>query len=115
MVIAADGEPLWPQSFDPINVLRTDTNEVLHKRWVKAGNDAGTIEILDRASLTTGAGTHPLFNGIAKVVVTGLDAEPTLRERDGEVTISASGVTGTFRAVTTELQGQTLVVRLRPR
>ena len=115
VVIAADGEPLWPQGFDPLNVLRTDTSEVLHKRWLKAGNDAGTIEILDRASLTTGAGTHPLFNGIGKIVVTGLDAEPTLGERDGEVAISAAGVTGTFRAATTELQGQTLVVRLRPR
>ncbi len=115
VVIAADGEPLWPQGFDPLNVLRTDTTEVLHKRWLKAGNDAGTIEILDRASLTTGAGAHPLFNGIAKIVVTGLDAEPTLHERDGEVVISATGTSGTFRAATTELQGQTLVVRLQPR
>ncbi len=115
VVIAGYGEPLWPQGFDPLNVLRTDTNEVLHKRWLKAGNDAGTIEILDRASLTTGAGTHPLFSGIAKIVVTGLHAEPTLRERDGEVSISATGVTGTFRAATTELQGQTIVVRLRSR
>ncbi len=115
VVIAADGEPLWPQGFDPLNVLRTDTNDVLHQRWLKAGNDAGTIEILDRASLTTGAGTHPLFNGIAKIVVTGLHAEPTQRERDGEVNISATGVTGTFRAATTELQSQTLIVRLRSR
>lgn len=113
VIVAADSAPLWPQGFDPLNVLRTDSSDILHKRWLKAGNDAGTIEILDRASLTTGAGTHPLFNGIARVVVTGLNAEPTVRERDGTVTISAAGASGTFRTATTELQGQTIIVRLQ--
>ena len=66
VVIAADGEPLWPQGFDPLNVLRTDTNEVLHKRWLKVGNDAGTIEILDRASLTPGRGHTPCSTALPR-------------------------------------------------
>jgi hypothetical protein len=44
VIVAADSAPLWPQGFDPLNVLRTDSSDILHKRWLKAGNDAGTIE-----------------------------------------------------------------------
>jgi len=94
--IVAGGEPLWPQGFDPWNVKNLGERVVLHTRWVKVGNGAGSVEVLDRPSLTEGLGPHPLFNGARRLVVTGL-AEPALTEGEGQVGIEAKGLKGSFR------------------
>ena len=94
--IVAGEEPLWPQGFDPWNVKNLGERAVLHTRWVKVGNGAGSVEVLDRPSLTEGVGPHPLFNGARRLVVTGL-AEPALTEGEGQVGIEAKGLKGSFR------------------
>ncbi|MGH9670408.1 MAG: hypothetical protein ACRD3A_09880 [Terriglobales bacterium] len=108
--IIAGKEPLWPQGFDPWNVANLGDNLVLHTRWLKLGNAGGTIEVLDHASLTEGAGPHPLFNGARKLTVTGL-AEPKVTDAGGRVTIDVPGAKGTF-AGTLERDSQTLRIRL---
>jgi hypothetical protein len=47
------------------------------------------------ASLTEPVGAHPLFEGVRRLIVTGL-AEPRVSEADGKVTIEAAGVTASF-------------------
>jgi hypothetical protein len=69
--------------------------EVLHTRWLKLGNGSGAIEVLGRSGLTEAAGAHPLFNGVRKLIVTGL-ADPKVSQTDGKVTLEAQGVTATF-------------------
>src|SRR5690606_15282135 len=46
VVEAADGRPLWPQGFDPLNVERVDGG-LLHTRFLRLGNDAGELLAID--------------------------------------------------------------------
>jgi hypothetical protein len=95
--IVAGKEPLWPQGFDPWNVVVLGDKEVLHTRWLKLGNGSGAVEVLGRSALTEAAGAHPLFNGVRQVIVTGL-ADPKVSQADGKVTIEAQGVKVSFSA-----------------
>jgi hypothetical protein len=113
LVVEADtSAPLWPQGFDPLNVQRVGAASVLHTRHLKLGNDAGAIEILDRHALTEGAGAHPLFNGVRRMTLGGLDAEPSVQEAGGKVTLSAGGVKAEFRGARIERAGRTFTLRL---
>ncbi len=105
-------QPLWPQGFDPWNVSLVAKGEILHGRWLKLGNDDSTLEVLDRPSLTEGAGEHPLFNGVRKLVVTGLPAEPKVRQDGDSLVIEAEGVTARLKGATTEKEGPVLRVKL---
>jgi hypothetical protein len=116
IIVKADaGAPLWPQGFDPLNVLRLGQREVLHTRYLKLGNDAGAIEILDRRSLTEGAGAeHPLFNGVRQLTLAGIANEPVTEESQGKTTITAANIKGEFRNARLERAGQTLSIILQP-
>lgn len=107
----ARGEPFWPQGFDPLNVERLGGASVLHGRYVKLGNGAGQLETYGAAAITEGAGAHPLFEGVRRVVLSGL-GEPDASEADGAVTIRARGLTAEFRGARLERDGTTLRVRV---
>lgn len=109
--VIAGKEPLWPQGFDPWNVQNLGDNNVLHTRWMKVGNASGELEVLDHASLTEGVGPHPLFNGTKRLVVTGL-GPVSLSEKDGRVTMEATGIKGAFAGASVTNKGQAVVVRL---
>ncbi|MCU0635034.1 MAG: hypothetical protein MUE41_09185 [Gemmatimonadaceae bacterium] len=111
-VIAPDA-PLFPQGFDPLNVQVVASSTVLHTRWLKLGNDAGTIEVLGRAALTEGAGAHPMFNGVRTLTVTGLAQEPVITTGDDATTVRGDGVTLTLTGWLAERSGR--VITLRPR
>jgi hypothetical protein len=112
-LIAADGAPFFPQGFDPLNVVRVSTREVIHTRYLKLGNAAGVFEIINRRSLTEGAGEHPLFNGVRRLTITGLTAEPIVAESGGKTTITASDLKAELRDVEITRSGQTMLVRLK--
>ncbi len=105
-------EPLWPNGFDPLNVVHVTETEILHTRWVKLGNATGSVEILNRASLSEAAGDHPLFSGVRKLTVTGIPAEPAALDKDGTVSLKADGVTGEFQKARVEKAAQTITVTL---
>ena len=105
--------PLFPQGFDPLNVERVGAREVLHTRYLKLGGGAGTIELIDRVSLTEGAGAHPLFNGVRRLTVTGLAAEPGVAESGGKTTITAENLKAEFSGAQVTRDGRTVLVRLK--
>jgi len=107
--IVAGKEPLWPQGFDPWNVVIFGDQEVLHTRWLKLGNGSGTVEVLGRGALTKAAGPHPLFNGVRQLTVTGL-ADPKVSETGGKVTLEAVGVEATFAG---SVEREANLVRIR--
>lgn len=109
VVVAAD-EPLSPQGFDPLNVEKLGPGEVLHSRWVKLGSSAGSLEVLDARAVTESAGTHPLFEGVRRVTVTGIRSEPEVRESATGITLKATGVTAEFGGARLERKGQTLTI-----
>jgi hypothetical protein len=112
IVIAGEGEPLWPQNFDPLNVRSLGGGEVLHTRWLKVGNSAGTIEVLERPSLTEGRGSHPLFNGVSIITAAGLASEPEVREDGGTLVLKSEGFKAELKGARWERSGQTITVRL---
>lgn len=115
IVVNADAAaPLWPQGFDPLNIRRIGGSDVLHTRHLKLGNDAGAIESFHPHMLTTGAGAHPLFNGVLQLTLNGLAAEPVVREAEGKLTLEAAGVKAEFRGARLERAGQTFNVSLQP-
>lgn len=105
-------QPLWPQGFDPLNVTSLGKGEILHRRWVKLGNEGGTVEVLDREALSEGAGEHPLFNGVRKLTVTGLPEEPGFQREGDALVITAGGVTAKLKGAAAEKEGSVLRVKL---
>ncbi|HEX6737195.1 MAG TPA: hypothetical protein VF310_02875 [Vicinamibacteria bacterium] len=91
-VEAAAGAPLFPHGFDPLNVVAFPDGAVLHTRFLKLGNAAGTVEVLGRAALTEAAGRHPLFEGVRRLRLTGLSAMPSVQESAGTVRVEAEGL-----------------------
>lgn len=113
VVESGGGEPMWPQGFDPLNVDRLGTERVLHTRFLRLGNGAGKLAVLDAAALTEGVGPHPLFQGVRRVVLTGMD-EPVVTEADGTVRLRAPGVTLQFKGAKVARVGDVITVRLSP-
>ncbi len=115
IVEAADGQPLWPQGFDPLNVERVDGG-LLHTRFLKLGNDDGELQAIDEAgadveAFTEGVGPHPIFNGVRRFAVAGL-AKPEVATEGGQVTIHGPGFTATFRNASARVNGTEVVVHL---
>jgi hypothetical protein len=112
LVIEADpDDPLWPRGFDPSNLNRVEGG-VLHTRFLKLGNDSGEMEVLDGEALTEGAGTHPLFNGVRRVVITGLTDEPETIETGDRLAIHAPSLTVDFSGYHIDRSDGTISVRL---
>jgi hypothetical protein len=110
VVVIAEGEPLWPEGFDPWNVQGVGDAAVLHRRFLKLGNATGRIEALDRPALTEPAGAHPLMNGVRRVVFSGFDAKPAVSATGGGVKIAAPGLAAEFRSATVEESGRIVLV-----
>ncbi len=113
IVIDADASPLFPQGFDPLNVSRVSATEVLHTRFLKLGNDRGTVELLGQAALTEGrAGQHPLFAGVRRVTIPGLSAV-AVRDSAGVLVVQAKGLQARLRGAAADTTGTTISVHPR--
>lgn len=110
LVVRAIGEPLWPQGFDPLNVRVLGGGVLLHGRFLKLGNAAGSLEMLGGRGLTEPAGEHPLFNGVRTFTIAGLAAAPDVQEREGVVTFSSGAVKGTFSPGSVQREARTVTV-----
>ena len=113
VVVMAGDDPLWPQKFDPLNVLRLGGGEVLHRRWLKLGNADAEFEVLDREALTVAVGPHPLLQGVRQLTVTGLKEKPEVHERAGWARLEAPGFTAKLKQATVEISGHELRIRLK--
>ena len=117
IVQAADGRPLWPQGFDPLN-LQLVEGGLLHGRFLRLGNDNGTLEAVDGPganieALTVAAGTHPLFNGVSRVTIA-VGLRPAVEASEGRVQLRAPGFTATFARATARETDSTILVDLAP-
>ncbi len=113
LVIDAGREPLWPQGFDPWKIESLPDGRLLHQQWLKLGNAAGSIEVLEHASWTESAGGMPLAGGIRRLVVPGLSAAPSVTWEGDEVRITAQGIKARLRATSATTEGGALHVKLR--
>ena len=114
LVIDGSRALLSPMGFDPLNVRRFSPAEVLHTRYVMVGAKRGDLEVIGRGALTEGAGSHPLFNGVRLMTITGLDSSFTVRAMGDTTVISALGVSGRFVGARVERAGDTTRVVLAP-
>ena len=95
VITAAQGQPLWPKGFDPLNVERVDGG-LLHTRFLTVGNESCTVTAIDEGgvdidALTEGFGPHPLFNGMRRLVIAGL-ATPAVATTHDRVRIATPGL-----------------------
>jgi len=111
VIEAAENRPLMLAGFDPLNV-RLVNGGVLHTRYIKLGNEAGTVELMGGRAFTESAGSHPLFAGVRRMVITGLEAEPAVVEEGPTVRISVPALTAAFDDAAIERSGSTVTVRL---
>jgi hypothetical protein len=102
-------EALQARGFDPLNLERLTLSEVLHTRFVKLANTAGSIEVLGRRCLTESAGRHPLFEGVSRVTIE-LPGPPRVEQDSGTIRISGDGLTVDYRGVLTS-RGQVYILR----
>lgn len=116
VVHAADGRPLWPKGFDPLNV-ETVEGGVLHRRFLELSNDSGDLRIIDESgadpeSFTVAAGAHPLFNGVKLAAVAGLP-RPDITEETGRVQVRGPGIQAAFSNATIAVEGTIIRIQLR--
>jgi hypothetical protein len=111
IVEAPKDKPLWPQGFDPVNVERLDGTRVLHTRYLKLGNDSGSIEVLGAEAVTSGVGPHPLFQGVWWVEVLG--EKVNVEQTDDRVHLSREGLRATFANAHVEILGRKILIVLR--
>jgi hypothetical protein len=67
------GAPLRVAGFDPMNLTPLPDGRVLHERFLDLTLGETRFTVLDRASVTTAAGPHPLFSGVdrAEILIAG--------------------------------------------
>lgn len=112
-LVAASGQPLQTERFDPWNVQSLKPGAVLHTRYLRLGNADGRVEMLDQRGLTEAAGKHPLWDGVARFRVTGLAVKPELTPgKDGRWTLKAPGLDGIFDHAQVSWKGQSLILVL---
>jgi hypothetical protein len=91
-VVADSGHPLWSERFDPWNIVPVGEGAIVHRRFLRLSKDGLSVEIINRTTLTEPAGNHPLFNGIRRLLVSGLADEPSIQELPGKVVVTGEGV-----------------------
>jgi hypothetical protein len=94
-IIADPTSPVRLTGFDPMNSERLSASEVLHTRYLALKNESATVDVFDGQALTSGTGTHPLFEGVVRVQLTGLASPPSVRRERDTITIEATGLTVT--------------------
>jgi hypothetical protein len=94
LVVESWDEPLRAHLFDPPNLEQLSAGEVLHRGFLVLENQAGSIELLGREALTVAAGEQPLFSGVRRLILTGLEVRPqwTRDQPTGRVRIDAQGL-----------------------
>lgn len=118
VIQAADGHPLWPQGFDPLNVERIEGG-LLHTRFLRVGNESGQVTVIDEEgadieALSEGIGPHPLFNGVRRAVIAGVrEPEVQVDSIAARVSIRMPGVTADFRGATVRRVREEVIVELR--
>lgn len=111
LVLESASGPWWPERFDPLNVRVLNDGVVLHTRWLRLSNGVDRIEVLDRAVLTEPAGAHPLFDGVRRLVIAGLERAPELVAGDSLLIVRAAGVEATLVRAVAATSGRTTVIR----
>jgi hypothetical protein len=106
--IVSAAHPLQMHGFDPLNVSLIAKGEILHRRFLELGNGDSTLKVLDAQALTEGAGEHPLFNGVKDLRMTGLSAEPKIRQDGDLMTIEAAGLTAKLKGAKVEKGDQSI-------
>jgi len=103
--------PLWPAGFDPWNIQRTDAG-ILHTRFLRLSNEHGQLELMNGTALTESAGGHPLFNGVIRIVLTGLDTEPELSTDGSRIIVTTPIFTAEFNVREVESHKKCVIIHV---
>ncbi len=113
-IVADSGVPLWPQRFDPWNVVALKDGGIVHRRFLRLSKDGLSAEVIDRLALTEPAGSHPLFNGVRDLLITGIPEEPAVVDQPGHLLLTAPGLRIEGRTRRVERAGQAIRIFAGP-
>lgn len=118
--IAEGHDPFRVLRFDPINLLVLDGGEVVHPRNITLSGPMGTVEMTNPAygrgtfaglvALTSGAGRHPLADGVRRITLAGLRGVPSVKREGGALLLEADGVRVALRHADVRIEGETFVI-----
>ena len=117
-VIALGGEPLRARGFDPLNIERVNGG-LLHNRFLNLENNRCRMTAIDEGSvdivaLTEGLGSHPLVNGVRRVVIAG-PRSPVVTTDDERITIDTSGLQLECAGANVDVRpGEVVITLIRP-
>lgn len=111
LLLEVSGEPLWPQGFDPLNIEPLADNRLLHTRFLRLGNSSGSLELMGGEALSEGAGSHPLFQGVRSLLLTGLE-ELQVTETGGRIKVQTQGLTLEFTGASIAKSEGAITLRL---
>jgi hypothetical protein len=113
IILDCGQRPLWPAGFDPMNIEKLNQFELLHKRWLKLAGDRAELEILDAESITEGTKEHPLFNGVKKIIISGLKNKPDVIREDKKINIKTDNISISIENAETEMKENVLLIYLK--
>lgn len=111
LVLQPRNAPLWPERFDPLNVEPLVDGQVLHTRWLVVANGDQRVECEGLEVLSLPAGGHPLFEGLAGLVLTGLDESPEISTDGSRTSLRAPGLTADLVDAEVLTDGERVIVR----
>ncbi|MFB0517159.1 MAG: hypothetical protein ACETWG_11235 [Candidatus Neomarinimicrobiota bacterium] len=112
VTLSLPDRPLNVMGFDPMNIEKLGSGELLHTRWLKLGSQNGSLEVLDNTVLTKTGCDHPLLPGIQELIMAGLPTPPQVEIRADTVRIQGHGLTLHFHGLHVSRSDQTKTIRL---
>lgn len=91
--VRGESEPLRITSFDPMNIEVLADGDLLHTRMVSIEGPGAHVSVFGGQALTQAAGADPLADGIAKVIITGVQRLPEQDYRGDVRVLSGMGLT----------------------
>ena len=90
-------QPLKVNGYDATKVNMIDNKTVLHKRYLAAKSDSGSLKMENLEALSLSAGKHALFDGLDSVRVFGLQGRPEVTEKNGVIEVKGEGIKLSFK------------------
>lgn len=89
--------PLWPRSFDPMNLRPLGGGEVWHGRHLRLVNDSADIELFQVPGLSWSGGPTPLLSGVQGLTVA-LSGPPLLERSGPQLYMKSAGLSARLHA-----------------
>ncbi len=122
--VAPEADSLMVERFDPINLSILDKGEVVHANYLTLKNESGSVDVSNQAfirgafagtvSLTEPGGIHPIRDGIRRLTIVGISADPAITREKDAVKVETPELHVILRNADVHSEGRTVLVTIAP-